>query len=221
MRKTVAGVIALSLFLVLGVNLVLADGQKPGSKCTYDLGLRGDEVARGSVATAEVKKDKIKIKITGAAADTLYTVWFNFNVRPDNTQSVAPAFATTAGVFEGMVMDVNGFITDGKGNAKFKVKLDYNLLQPGASPVVFVDLDMQGANRIGGHWMRKFSSTTEASLQLTDPETRRPLLERGTARGFVIVRHLDKISHGHTPGVGVVDRVDAFSGAFPAACLPS
>ena len=110
------------------------------------------------------------------------------------------------------------------------VQLDYELLRPGDSPVVFGTLAMQGPNRVGGHWMRiydppkKKKAKETASLQLTDgddddDDDGLPLLERSTPQGITIVRHPDFVTHGHTPGVGGVDHFSAFKGDFPAACL--
>ena len=150
--------------------------------------------------------------------------------RPLDSQSVAPAFATTSGVFEGMVMDINGFITDSYGNADFEAELDYNLLQPGDAPLVFKDitfdplrdLDKQGMNSVGGHWKRVYPVDYNlfTSLQSTSPHTGRPQVERGTARGIVIAQHPDFITHGHTPGVFELDFFVPFSGDFPPECLP-
>ncbi len=204
------------------------DDQEPVSECTYNLNAVGDALGWFLV---DLEEDELEIEVSGADPNTLYTVWFNFSERPLDSQGVAPAFATTAGVFEGMRMDVNGFMTDSDGDAEFKAELDYNLLQPGDAPVVFQDntfdplrdLDKQGMNRVGGHWKRVYQVgdyNAAASLQLTSPHTRRPQVERGTAKGIVIAQHFDFITHGHTPGVFNVDFFVPFSGDFPPECLP-
>lgn len=219
----------LVLFLAMPMGVVVADDddQKPGSECTYELTATSNALGRFLVALEE---NELEIEVSDADPYTLYTVWFNFSERPPDSQAVAPAFATTAGVFEGMVMDINGFLTDSNGDADFEVELDFNLLQPGDAPVVFQDntsdplrdLDKQGMNRVGGHWKRVYpvQYNTAASLQLTGLHPGQPLVERGTARGIVIAQHFDFITHGHTPGVGGVDFFVPFSGAFPPECLP-
>ena len=53
-----------------------------------------------------------------------------------------------------MGLDANAVITDGAGNGVLHAQLDYELLEPGASPVVGEGLAMQGLNRVGGGWLR-------------------------------------------------------------------
>jgi len=229
-----AGVAALTLTLGLfmlgdsglnpGATQVLADNEQ---ECTYELTARDGAPGRFVV---EVEENELKMEVSDADPNTLYTVWFNFLPgRPADSQGVAPAFATIAGVFEGMRMDINGFITDSDGDAEFEAELDYNLLQPDDAPVVFKDntsdplrdLDKQGKNRVGGHWKRVYLSddyNAAASLQSTNPDGR-PLVERGTAKGIVMAQHFDFVTHGHTPGVGGVDFFVPFSGAFPPECM--
>ncbi len=203
------------------------------------------------VARVEIDHDRpddvtvLEVKISDARPDTLYTVWVDFRSRArldagfskfdalsDDykplvdkgalPRGVAPAFATTAGVTAGMGIDPNGIITDDHGEAEFKAILDYNLLKRGDSPVVGDELAMQGLNRVGGYWLRRYpiDPTVSASLQQTDPATGFPLVERATAQGITIVRHADFVTHGHTPGVGDVDHFSAFKDDFPADCLP-
>lgn len=177
-------------------------------------------------AIATIDGTQLSVAVKGGAPNSLYSVWVDFRSRATLTvtpdypagalaRGVAPAFATTQGVTAGMGPDANSFFTDGNGDALFTVALDYELLTAGDSPVVHAGLAMQGANRIGGHWMRVHEFDNAASLQMTDPVTGLPLLRRATAQGLTIVRHPDTVTHGHTPGVGGVDHFSAFSGDFP------
>ncbi len=183
----------------------------------------------------------LEVEIVAARPDTLYTVWIDFRNRASLLladdykglllkgalpRGVAPAFATTAGVTAGMGIDPNGIITDDQGEVEFKAILDYNLLKRGDSPVVGDELAMQGLNRVGGYWLRRYPKTkpktipdVAASLQKTDPDTGLPVVERATAQGITIVRHADFITHGHTPGIGGVDHFSGFKGDFPDDCL--
>ncbi|MEM7118559.1 MAG: hypothetical protein AAF614_39435 [Chloroflexota bacterium] len=201
-----------------------------GRFCHYDL-------TTSDVGTAEVKvrQGKLKVKIRDAQPNTLYTVWVDFRNRETGElaadypldagaleRGVAPAFASTAGVTSGMGLDANAIVTNRRGNGTGVFELDYKLLQPGTSPVVGGELAMQGLNRIGGYWLRQFGvdPQTAASVQLVDPHTGLPLLERSTAQGLTIVGHPDFVTHGHTPGVGGVDHFPGFKGDFPSECLP-
>lgn len=216
------------LGISLGVTLGLATSMASASKndCKYTL-------TTSDIGTAKVTidGDELKIKVKDARANTLYTVWVDFKNRgtglltpdyPDGGigRGVAPAFASTAGVTAGMGMDPNGFITDEDGDAVFKAELDYGLLKAGDSPVVGAELAMQGMNRVGGYWLRKYpvDQTMAASLQMVDPATGLPVLERATAQGFTIQHHPDSVTHGHTPGVGGIDHSGAFKGDIPDSC---
>jgi len=218
-------ILGLSLGMTLGIvsNTAFADDECKFTLTTSDMG----------VATVKIDENKLRIKIRGARANTMYTVWNDFKNRGTGQladdypldkgavgRGVAPAFSSTAGVTAGMGLDDNTFVTDSDGDATFKVKLDYNLLETGASPVVGGQLAMQGMNRIGGYWLRihEIDPNTGASLQMVDPSTMLPLLERATVQGFTIQHHPDFISHGHTPGVGGVDHSGAFKGDIPADC---
>jgi len=200
--------------------------------CNFDLEAAAEEPG---TATVKINDNQLTITFKDAEPDSLYTIWIDHKNRatgelaadyPLNKgaleRGVAPAFATTAGVFDGMALDANGVITSGGGNAHFNVNLDYDLLAPGDSPVVGAGLAMQGLNRVGGAWLRVYpkNPNAQASLQVTDQTTRRPKLWRSTAQGITIVYHEDKITHGHTPGVGGVDHFPGFKGDFPAHCLP-
>ena len=137
-------------------------------------------------------------------------------------RGVAPAFATTAGVTSGLRLDKNGGITNTHGNVKIKAKLNYNMLEPGASPVVAADLVEQGAsvNRVGGGWLRVYTEPVDdvTSVQEID-DGGLPVVARATVQGITIVGHTDFVTHGHTPGVGGTDHFSAFKGDFPADCL--
>lgn len=219
-----------TLILVLG-TLFLGETVWAKNKCQYELTASTGQ--QGS-ATVIIKKKKLRIIFEDVQENTLFTIWIDHKNRATGLladdypldegaleRGVAPAIATTHGVINGMGLDKNGVITDGDGDEAFKVKLDYELLNAGASPVVGAGLSMQGLNRVGGNWLRKYDTDPEigASLQLVDPNTGFPLLGRSTAQGITIVRHPDYITHGHTPGVGGVDHFSAFKGDFPLECL--
>ncbi len=225
-----------SRFNTLLVSLLLASpltalqaANVAGKKCTYTLTSSTGELG---TATVSVKKKKLKIHFHGAVPDAMYSVWVDFRSRATLEtgadypvgaieRGVAPAFKSTQGVTSGMGLDRNTTVTDGDGDSLFTVKLNYNILLAGESPVVGAELATQGLNRVGGYWMRKYGTdpATAASLQLVDTDTGLPLLERGTPAGITIVRHPDFVSHGHTPGVGGVDHFPGFKGDFPADCL--
>ena len=150
------GLVAMAA-LLFGLSAVAASGNEPGEKCEYGLSPAGS-----GTATLKIENDEIKITIEGGRPDTLYMVWVDFRNRANNkalaadhpgtatAQAVAPAFATTAGVTSGMGIDPNGLVTDDEGDASLTMKLDFNLLAAGASPLVVADLVVQGANRIVG-----------------------------------------------------------------------
>ncbi len=204
---------------------------EPGVRCEYQLTM-------SDVGIADVKIDDyvLEVEISDARADTLYTVWIDFRNRDSGSladdykplldrgalkRGVAPAFASTAGVTAGMGLDPNGIITDKSGDGKLEAILDYELLNRGDAPVVGAELAMQGLNRVGGYWLRVYEGDPSvASLQRTDLETGLPVVERATPQGITIQRHLDFVTHGHTPGVAGVDHLSAFKGDFPADCLP-
>ncbi|MFQ5540164.1 MAG: hypothetical protein ACE5FB_07140, partial [Candidatus Binatia bacterium] len=140
------------IMAILGAGLMtlatqaVASDNRPGERCKYQL-----TTTDVGIANVRIKDDRLRVKIHGARPDTLYTVWVDFRNResdelPDDypdqgiERGVAPAFASTAGVTAGVGLDPNGIITDDDGDAKLRVKLDYNLLEPGASPVVGTEL---------------------------------------------------------------------------------
>lgn len=222
LRKSVS--IAVVGICFLGLNTSLY-----ADNCTFNLTSTDQGTAK-----VIIKGKKLKIKVKNARPDTLYTVWLDFKSRETGLLSddyldiegalgrgVSPAFASTAGVTSGMGIDPNAFITNQNGKKKFKVKLDYHILDAGASPVVGGELSMQGTNRVGGYWLRQYpiDSQTGTSLQSVDPYTGLPLLQRATVQGITIQYHPDYVSHGHTPGVGNVDHMGAFKGDIPVECL--
>ena len=203
----------------------------PTTRCNYDL-----TPAPGQPGKANVSVDglDLQIRFRGANPLTLYSIWIDHRNRATGelaadypldkgaaNRGVAPGFATTTGVTSGMGLDINGLVTDAQGNGTIKLELDYDLLATSGSPVVGAQLAMQGLNRVGGGWLRIYpvDPATTASRQVTDPKTGLPRLELSTAQGITVVRHLDKLTHGHTPGVGGgVDHTPGFFGDFPAKC---
>jgi hypothetical protein len=175
------------------------------------------------------------IVFRGVRPDALYTLWTDHRNRATGDladdypidqgalpRGVAPTFATITRVTSGMGLDRNGVVTDEFGNAIRFLILDYRLLEEGVSPVVGAQLATQGLNRVGGGWLRVYENPhvdVAASLQKTNPKTGLPLVGRSTAQGITIVVHPDRVTHGHTPGVGGVDHFPAFSGDFPDECL--
>lgn len=220
----------LSAGLLMFGSQAFADDIIRGVLCEYKL-----KTSTGAVGEAKVRiyQSFLEVRISKAQPGTLYTVWIDFKNRASGKLSadypadaegrgVAPAFASTAPVWAGMGLDLNAIITDYQGTGRLSTVLDYDLLNPGDSPVVGAELAMQGMNRVGGYWMRQYpvDPSTAASLQTIDEGEELPVLVRATAQGITIVRHPDKITHGHTPGVGGVDHFSAFKGDFPADCLP-
>ena len=214
------------------VNTTFSHGSEKKVKLKYNLTASSDQP--GSAKVIIRKNNILKIKIKDANPHTLYTVWIDFKNRESGLltadyplsegaepRGVAPAMATTQGVTEGMGMDKNGVVTDENGDAVFRVKLDYDLLKIGDSPVVADPLSMQGLNRVGGSWLRTYpvNPVIEASLQEVDPRTGLPILQRATAQGITIVGHPDLITHGLTPGISGVDQFSAFKGDFPEEVL--
>ncbi|MFQ5917926.1 MAG: hypothetical protein ACE5I0_08975 [Candidatus Binatia bacterium] len=241
-KRHVMAIVSAGLTM-LGTQAVASDN-RPGERCEYLLTASNPERPL-SRAEVEIDEEILEIEISDARPNTLYTVWIDFRNRARLAETgnsiealsedykplldegalprgVAPAIASTAGVTAGMGLDLNGIITDDDGDGKLKAQLDYNLLEPGDSPVVGRELAMQGKNRVGGYWLRKYpvDPDVEASLQIVDPLTGLPDLHRATAQGITIVGHPDFITHGHTPGVGGVDHFPGFKGDFPEDCLP-
>ncbi len=216
---------AIGACLSTAPNIVFANNP---NNCSYDL-----ESTDAGTAQVTIKGKKLTVKVQNARPHTLYTIWLDFKSRATGELSedypldkgalgrgVAPAFASTAGVTAGIGIDPNGFVTNNNGRKNFRAKLDYRILDSGASPVVGGELSMQGTNRIGGYWLRQYSidPAIAPSVQEVHPYTGLPLLERATVQGITIQYHPDYITHGHTPGVGGVDHSGAFKGDIPADC---
>ena len=237
-KMSLVGILAAALVATLGVQDAQAKN-KPGRSCQYFLG-----ESTGTTAEATITSTELRIEILGAERKTLYTVWIDFRHRdpaflaPDYPnlaenpvldlshsgegigRGVAPAFATTAPVFAGMGIDLNGVVTNALGNARLRISLDYNLLETGTGPVVAADLVEQGPNRVGGGWLRIYTEplSSGASLQKVDESSGLPMIYRSTVQGLTIVGHNDFVTHGHTPGDGS-DRFSGFSGNFPPDCI--
>lgn len=230
--RSVDGKAVATLLLLLSLGLVSSPAVAD-KKCKYPLSRSGEEIGTAGVEY-DAKKRELKIKVKSAFRNTMYTVWIDFRNRATGQladdyplklgaleRGVAPSFATTAGVTNGIILDPNAFVTDKKGKKDFKVKLDYDILARASSPVVAGELALQGQSRVGGNWLRQFRQdpSKQASLQAVDPSTGGPLLPRSTPQGITVVRHPDFVSHGHTPGVSRVDHFPAFNGDFPYECL--
>ncbi len=222
---------AKNLILTMSATLLLVAAAEASTTprlalCRYTLTAADGQTG---TATVTVRRRGLKVKIRGGTPSTLYTVWVDHRNRASGEladdypldegglpRGVAPAFASNAPVYDGMSPDPNALVTDAAGNGVLDVELDYNLLEAGSSPVVGGELATQGANVVGGYWLRQYGidPATAASAQLTDPKTGSPLLQRSTPQGMTIVRHPDMVTHGHSPGVGDVDHFSAFKGDF-------
>ncbi|MFK7732832.1 MAG: hypothetical protein AB8B48_14525 [Pseudomonadales bacterium] len=222
---------------VLGATLCTGLGMSStafAGSCNYKL---ENSSSQSGTARVIVKPNgRFKVKFKNARAYTLYTVWIDHKNRASDQlaadypldqgaleRGVAPAFASTTGVTSGVGLDANAVITNANGNATLNVKLDYDLLAEGDSPVVSGELTMQGMNRVGGAWLREYPQPVDVMPSVQTPSVADitvASLPRSTPQGVTVVRHDDFISHGHTPGVGNVDHFSAFKGDFPASCLP-
>ncbi len=206
----------------------------PATTCDYELTPDPDQAGQARITLTSDRK--IKIVLRGAAPDTLYTVWTDHRNRNSGDlaadypigklaepRGVAPTFATTAAITNGMGLDPNSIMTDRYGNATWETQLDYDLLATSASPVVAAGLAKRGGNVYGGSWLRVHAKDASKgpSLQLVDQSTGLPKLFRSTAQGITIVRHPIKISHGHSPGLADLDHFPAYADDFPATCRQS
>mgnify|MGYP006951112102 CR=1 FL=1 len=133
---------------------------------------------------------------------------------------VAPATADNSGFSGGTGLDPNGFVTDSQGKATFVVKLNYDVTKSQIAPIVLAPqsqtVQVQPLTGLGectaspgstyqsfidSAYARSFdTSHTNPSFQLTDGKYRAKLI-RGTVANFVVVQHLDGLTHGHAPGV--------------------
>ncbi len=136
-------------------------------------------------------------------------------VRPNT-----PAVDDRSGFKGGTGLDPNGFVTDANGNAKLTVKLNYDPTKPGMAPIVLAGqgetvqvapvtgpgacVATPGSSYnalVDSAYVRQYdSSRKEASFQIHDGFFRAKLV-RGTVASFVVVQHLDGLTHGHVPGV--------------------
>jgi hypothetical protein len=214
---------------VTAIGLCVTGGVVSAADCKYNLNPASDQPGTVKV---EIKGKSFKIEFKGAKPNTLYTIWTDFRNRatlakpadyPETgeTRGVAPTFATNAGVTEGIGQDPNSVFTDKKGNGKLSITLDYKMLAAGSSPVVAKELSMQGANRVGGTWLRLYPEDPQVkpSRQRRNPNFHVPQVHLATAQGITVVGHFDDVSHGHTPGVNGVDFFSGYSGDFPSECL--
>lgn len=115
-----------------------------------------------------------------------------------------------------MLPDLKALITDADGHARLDVELDYKLLEAGSSPFVGGELTTQGANVVVGYWLWQYETDpgTVASPQVIDPKSGLPLLPRSTPQSITIVSHPDRVTYGHSPGVGGTDHASAFKADF-------
>ena len=219
-----------------------AKSVKAATSCVYQLEASATETG---TAVVNIRRRSVRIRVRGAIPNSMYTVWtdhFNraadelasdfptFPVIPSSSyhgnphpRGVAPTFASTAGVTSGMGLDLNAFRTNANGDANFRVRLDFNLLEPGASPIIAAELATQGANIVGGSWLRMYTAPVVApSVQAVDGNGL-PVLVRSTAQGFTVQHHPDFTSHGHFPGTGIsdggADHSNAWKGDFPEECM--
>lgn len=211
--KVVTAAVSL-ICLGFASSAVMAKG-RPDKGCSFDMVPVSDSIS--GTARVTIAGDNLRVKLKGTLPGTLYTVWVTFSGSPDRPAGAAgsaPAFATTAPVYNGMRTDKNGFFTDYEGDGMLDNDLGYDLLATGAAPVT-IGHNMQGLNRVGRDWMRVFEKDKdlEASIQVVD-ENGTPLVERATATGLAVVSHPDTTTHGGSPGVGGVDQNGAFRGVL-------
>ena len=113
---------------------------------------------------------------------------------PVNVFGFTPAAADDAGFNAGNGLDPNGFVTDGDGNAKFKIKLNYDIFQANVAPLVLRPGDTEGLGlafdalgttcssslftpgvsplytaRVDSAYMREYSTSTVPNLPATSP----------------------------------------------------
>lgn len=242
MRGKLVALLALAAVGVATIGAGNASGGGDADKCEFDLVSQAgqDGTARVSIRSYERQgrpASDLRIKIrdaengaTTTVGDGMYTVWVSFKGAPDlpatsptdTVRDVAPAFSTLAGVTAGLGLDDNAIVTNSKGKANFRSKLDYDLLLEGDSPVVGA-LALQASDpkqHLGGGWMRIYQGdgTQEPDFD-RDSKGRIAKVERATAQGIIIVFHRDMISHGHTPGVKPEERVGAWKADFPSSCM--
>jgi hypothetical protein len=191
----------------------------------------------------------LEFSVSGLKPNGVYTVWLEldtqkapFSGTPPNFVATDPQTGTTADVFgfapaapdnagftAGNGLDPNGFITDDSGNAKFTIKLNYDIFQTGAAPVVLrpgliqavpVSPDPESGlctasdgssfpSGLDTGYMRVFDTSTVAdppgvspSYQVLDGQLK-PRLVRGNVSGLIVAEHFDGLTHGHRPGLHI------------------
>jgi hypothetical protein len=164
---------------------------------------------------------------------------------PVNVFSFTPAAPDDAGFTAGNGLDPNGFVSDGDGNAKFKIKLNYDIFQANVAPLVLrpgvseglaVAFDALGTTRssslftpgvtplytarVDSAYMREYRTSALPDLPATSPSYQlldasgKPLLVRGTVRGFQVLEHFDRLTHGHVKGFAVDNPAASSCGDF-------
>lgn len=160
---------------------------------------------------------------------------------PVNVLSFTPAAADDAGFTAGNGLDPNGFVTDGDGNAEFNIPLNYDIFGANVAPLVLRPGDTEGlavgfdgfpgttcfaspgasfASQIDSAYMRVYNTATVASLPAISPSYQlldasgKPRLVRASVRGFQLIEHFDRLTHGHLPGRHVGNPVASSCGDF-------
>lgn len=138
-----------------------------------------------------------------------------------------PAAPDNAPYTSGVGLDPHGFITDDRGNARFRLELNYDIRPPRSAPLVLRPGVTQGvpvapvagqcapsssatfSSRIDSVFMRAFDLTAPARHPAQSPSfpllqhAARARLVRATVRGIFILEHLDGVTHGRVIGHGV------------------
>jgi hypothetical protein len=138
-----------------------------------------------------------------------------------------PAAPDNARFSSGNGLDPQGFVADDRGNALFRLELNYDIFQPRIAPVVLrpgvtqtVRVAPSGSacagssegsfvSRIDSVYMRAFDTATAANHPTRSPSF--PLLDspyrvrlvRANVRGIFVLEHLDGLTHGRVIGQGV------------------
>ena len=146
-----------------------------------------------------------------------------------NVYGFSPAAADNAGFTAGIGLDPNGFVADGGGNANFTIELNYDIFQPGSSPVVLRPgvgqnigvMPMPDScvaspaaapdfpSAIDSGFMRVYDNSIVADLPGLSPAYQvldgplKPRLVRATVSGFEVAEHFDGLTHGHRPGLHI------------------
>lgn len=209
-------------------------------------------VLDGSSAAGEVTihsgnhNNYLSITVSGLAPNSVHSVWLlldatappfvvdpvlGLSVVTDPSQGTlapvfpaSPAAADDAGFKDGMGLDPNGFVTDAKGTASFKIQMNYDITKPLSAPVVLAPFmeavqvaPVSGPGQcqatpgstfsaqVDSAYARIFdTSSATPNFQLLDGSYKAKLI-RATVAGLIIVQHYDGITHGHAPGVRIED----------------